>query len=238
MNSRSGGRAQAEACALPCEDGLLRACEAHYRGHAREGGVETRCKMWLPAGLEGKRVLDVGCRKGKGVFKLAEAVGPDGFVMGVDWNPSYIERARTSAPCAAGKCGVTRLPADFAVAYPERLVESGVGERCFDIVVANSVLNAAYSLEESFREIARVLAPGGLLHFATVIAQSPPDDLERKRAAAAGDVVGSAFSQESLLNMLKETGFEHATCADDGPLDVGGEQIPGFLQAVVSARSR
>ena len=40
--------------------------------------------MSIPADIEGKRVLDVCCRKGKGAFALADAVGPSGYVIGVD----------------------------------------------------------------------------------------------------------------------------------------------------------
>ena len=53
--------------------------EAHYAALSREGGHSARCDMPLPEGLLGKRVLDLGCRGGKGAFKIADAVGPECF---------------------------------------------------------------------------------------------------------------------------------------------------------------
>ena len=61
----------------------LRHAEAHYAEMPRDG-YSGRCEMLLPEDLRGMRVLDLGCRNGKGACKLADRVGPDGFVLGVD----------------------------------------------------------------------------------------------------------------------------------------------------------
>ena len=57
----------------------LRHAEAHYAEMPRDG-YSGRCEMLLPEDLRGMRVLDLGCRNGKGAYKLADRVGPDGFV--------------------------------------------------------------------------------------------------------------------------------------------------------------
>lgn len=235
MNKGFENGAQAEACALLRGEGLRAVCEAHYRGQEREGGVESRCKMWLPAGLEGKRVLDVGCRRGKGAYKLAEAVGPEGFVLGVDWSPGYLDAARQGAVRAAEKAGLEAFPLEFALAFPECMAEAGVEAGSFDVVVANSVLNAALSIEKALCEASRALKPGGLLYFATLVAQEERDALERAQAAARGDVVGSALPWDGLERALAAAGFERASCEDDGPLEAEGKPVPGIRQAVVSA---
>lgn len=51
-----------------------------------------------PADIEGKRVLDVCCRKGKGAFALADAVGPSGYVIGVDPDTDNVAAACAAAP--------------------------------------------------------------------------------------------------------------------------------------------
>ena len=57
----------------------LQHAEAHYAELSRDG-YSGRCEMFLPEDLRGMRVLDLGCRNGKGACKLADRVGPDGFV--------------------------------------------------------------------------------------------------------------------------------------------------------------
>ncbi len=72
--------------------------EAYYAALPREGGLVAQCRMALEGvDLAGKRVLDVGCRRGKGVFKLSEQVGADGYVVGVDWRPDFVDTARKAA---------------------------------------------------------------------------------------------------------------------------------------------
>ena len=53
---------------------------SYYAALSPAAGFQGRCAMSIPADIEGKRVLDVCCRKGKGAFALADAVGPSGFV--------------------------------------------------------------------------------------------------------------------------------------------------------------
>ena len=53
----------------------LRHAEAHYAEMPRDG-YSGRCEMLLPEDLRGMRVLDLGCRNGKGAYKLADRVGP------------------------------------------------------------------------------------------------------------------------------------------------------------------
>ncbi|MFQ9178494.1 MAG: methyltransferase domain-containing protein [Eggerthella lenta] len=69
----------------------LRHAEAHYAEMPRDG-YSGRCEMLLPEDLRGMRVLDLGCRNGKGACKLADRVGPDGFVLGVDPSAACVAR--------------------------------------------------------------------------------------------------------------------------------------------------
>ena len=74
----------------------LQHAEAHYAELSRDG-YSGRCEMFLPEDLRGMRVLDLGCRNGKGACKLADRVGPDGFVLGVDPSAACVARAEASA---------------------------------------------------------------------------------------------------------------------------------------------
>ena len=75
------------------------ALQRHYENLACEGGFEARCHMELPErSLVGARIVNVGCRRGKGTYKLSEQVGEGGFVVGVDWNEAFVEAARAGVP--------------------------------------------------------------------------------------------------------------------------------------------
>ena len=138
----------------------LRHAEAHYAEMPRDG-YSGRCEMLLPEDLRGMRVLDLGCRNGKGACKLADRVGPDGFVLGVDPSAACVARAEATAAAARaeGVAWAGRLA--FARGCFEGLRAAGVEDASFDVVIVNSVLNLAWDLEEALRETARALAPGG-----------------------------------------------------------------------------
>ena len=71
---------------------------SYYAALSPAAGFQGRCAMSIPADIEGKRVLDVCCRKGKGAFALADAVGPSGYVIGVDPDTDNVAAACAAAP--------------------------------------------------------------------------------------------------------------------------------------------
>ena len=66
--------------------------------------------------LKGKKVLDICCRRGRGVYKLSSLVGNSGEVMGVDWSPSYVEEAKDGMSRAWHESGLLRNNMEFRVA--------------------------------------------------------------------------------------------------------------------------
>ena len=77
--------------------------QQYYAELACDGGFEARCHMELPErSLVGARIVNVGCRRGKGTYKLSEQVGEGGFVVGVDWNEAFVEAARAGAAASPG----------------------------------------------------------------------------------------------------------------------------------------
>lgn len=210
-----------------------RSLRSHYARMGREGGYVSRCRMWLPGGLEGARVVDVGCRRGKGVYEISERVGPEGFVLGVDWSAAFLDAARAGERRALDKSGLAASNMAFVLGYPEE-VDGLAGEGAFDVAVANSVLNVAYDRAAAYAAVARALRPGGLFQYAAVVAQASPDERALHEACAAGDVVAAACTEEHLLAELHAAGF--ATCEvveREGPL----AGAPGARQIVVAART-
>jgi len=115
----------------------------------------------------GERVLDVGCGCGLDTFVAATLVGPDGHAVGLDLTAEMLAWPRA----ALAECGLRNLV--FLEGSAEELP---VADGSFDLVISNGVLNLVPDKVAAFREIHRVLRPGGVLAAADlVVVESVPE---------------------------------------------------------------
>jgi ubiquinone/menaquinone biosynthesis C-methylase UbiE len=121
-------------------------------------GVGNPFRVRIPC--RGERVLDVGCGCGLDVFVAAARVGPEGLAVGVDltFEMLAVPRAAGTRP---GACRVL-----FVQASAETLP---FVDESFDQVISNGVLNLVPDKDAAFREISRVLRPGGTLAAADLV---------------------------------------------------------------------
>ncbi|MGH2588996.1 MAG: methyltransferase domain-containing protein, partial [Dehalococcoidia bacterium] len=121
----------------------------------------------LPAGAT---VLDVGAGAGFDAQQAARQVGLSGRVIGIDMTPAMLEQARAGAVAA----GLANL--EFREGRAERLP---VPDRSVDVVISNGAINLCPDKPAVYREIFRVLRPGGRLQIADVMVQLPVPDEAR-----------------------------------------------------------
>src|SRR5258707_8322511 len=146
----------------------------------------------------GEIVVDLGSGGGLDVFLASRMVGPEGRAIGIDMTPAMIERARANA--AAG--GYTKV--EFHLSTIATIPLPGASVDC---VISNCVLNLAPDKPAVFREIARVLKPGGRLAVSDIaLKQELPEAVANSLAAYVGCIAG-AISIDTYRDELLRAGF-------------------------------
>ncbi|MGI6216775.1 MAG: methyltransferase domain-containing protein [Coriobacteriales bacterium] len=192
---------------------------AYYSGKQHEFGFASMSRMNLPPDLKGKTVLDVCCRRGKGIYKLSARVGDSGRVIGTDWSSEYIDEARERSERAWHDNGLKGNNMEFHVAYPENLIEAGIGNSTVDVVYINNVATLLCDFDMALSEFARVLKPGGLLVCDTVVSSAPRNEEVVEKAREIGNSVQAARTSEELLASLSAAGFIDAVFTDEIDVD-------------------
>jgi SAM-dependent methyltransferase len=133
--------------------------------------------------VEGETVVDLGSGAGIDAFLAAKRVGAAGRVIGVDMTPEMLAKARASA---------ARMGFENVEFREGRLEALPVDDASVDAVTSNCVINLVPDKGAVFREIARVLKPGGRLVVSDIVLARPlPEALERDLLAYVGCVAGA-----------------------------------------------
>lgn len=156
---------------------------------------------------DGEVVVDLGCGGGLDVFLASRMVGQTGRAIGIDMTPAMIERARANA-LAGGYKNV-----EF---YQSTIDQIPLPDASVDCVISNCVLNLAPDKPAVFREIARILKPGGRVAVSDLaLKHELPEALARSMAAYVGCIAG-AMPIEDYRKGLLAAGFEHVEIVDSG----------------------
>ena len=155
----------------------------------------------------GEVVVDLGSGGGLDVFLASKMVGPEGRAIGIDMTSAMIERARTNAQ-TGGYANV-----EF---YQSTIDQIPLPDASVDCVISNCVLNLAPDKPAVFREIARVLKPGGRLAVSDIaLKHALPEAVANSIAAYVGCIAG-AIKIGDYRDGLFAAGFEHVEIVDSG----------------------
>lgn len=153
----------------------------------------------------GEVVVDLGSGGGLDVFLAAKKVGLAGKAIGIDMTPEMVERARVNA----AKQGLSNV--EFHLATIDRLP---LADNSVDCVISNCVINLAPDKPAVFREIFRVLKPGGRVAVSDIaLKKALPTELESDLLAYVGCVAGAIPIGEYVAS-LKAAGFSAVQVVD------------------------
>ncbi|MCY2952474.1 MAG: arsenite methyltransferase [Planctomycetota bacterium] len=160
----------------------------------------------------GEVVLDLGCGGGLDVFLAARKVGPTGKAIGIDMTPQMIELARKNA-AAAAENGQTMCNIEFHLASIDHMP---LPDASVDCVISNCVINLAHDKAAVFREIARVLKPGGRVAVSDIaLKRQLPPELADDVHAYVGCIAGAILIDDYRRAML-DAGLAHVQVIDSG----------------------
>jgi len=141
----------------------------------------------------GEVVLDLGAGGGFDCFVAGPKVGPSGRVIGVDMTHDMLAKARRNTASYTKQTGLTNV--EFRLGEIENLP---VADASVDVVISNCVLNLSPDKARVWREIARVLKPGGRVAISDLALRRPlPEEVRRDVEALVGCIAGAVLVEET-----------------------------------------
>ena len=169
---------------------------------------------------KGDLVIDLGSGAGNDVFVSRHETGESGKVIGIDFTTEMIEKARNNA----------ELRGFNNVEFREGDIENmPVTSNVADVIVSNCVLNLVPNKDGVFKEILRVLKPGG--HFSIsdiVLVGKLPDNIQSTAEMYAGCVSG-AIQKQDYLELIKSNGFSNITIQKEKSIIIPDDILQNYL---------
>jgi arsenite methyltransferase len=212
---RSKYAAVAESELSTRHEGVKAVAEAFGYSEQELTSIPAEANMGLSCGnptaiasiRPGEVVVDLGSGGGLDVFLASKMVGPGGKAIGIDMTPEMIERALANAT----KGGYENV--EFYLGTIDHLP---LADASVDCVISNCVINLAPDKPAVFREIARVLKPGGRLAVSDIALKGElPEAIAKSMAAYVGCIAGAIRIGDYRKGLL-EAGFAHVEIADSG----------------------
>ncbi|MCR6722382.1 MAG: arsenite methyltransferase [Chitinophagaceae bacterium] len=195
---------------------------SNMKGYAADADLGLGCG--LPTQFakirQGDTVIDLGSGAGNDVFIARAETGENGKVIGIDFTPAMIEKAKANA----AKLGYTNV--EFRQGDIEQMP---VDDNTADVVVSNCVLNLEPNKKAVINEIYRVLKPGAHFSISDIVLQGDlPKPLQEAAEMYAGCVSG-AIQKNDYLNLITEAGYVNVTLQKEKPIIIPDDILQQYL---------
>ncbi|WP_291910019.1 arsenite methyltransferase [Chitinophaga sp. CB10] len=178
---------------------------------------------------KGDTVIDLGSGAGNDCFIARHETGETGKVIGIDFTPAMIEKARANAE---------KLQYNNVEFRQGDIEKMPVTANVADVVVSNCVLNLVPNKNAVMQEIFRVLKPGG--HFSisdVVLIGQLPAGLQQAAEMYAGCVSG-AIQREEYLGLIAQNGFQNISIQKEKPIIIPDDILANYLDETALAAFR
>lgn len=169
---------------------------------------------------KGDTVIDLGSGAGNDCFIARQETGEGGKVIGIDFTPAMIEKARINAE---------KINFDNVEFRQGDIEKMPVTANTADVIVSNCVLNLVPNKDGVFKEIIRVLKPGG--HFSIsdiVLVGNLPSKIQEAAEMYAGCVSG-AIQKQAYIDLITNNGFTNVTIQKEKVIVVPDDILSGYL---------
>lgn len=165
------------------------------------------CGAPIPELIRDRHILDLGCGSGRDVYLLAGLAGPQARIIGLDMTAEQLEVARRYEGYHTDVFGLSRPNFSFCQGYMEDLRSAGIADSSMDLVISNCVINLSPDKPQVFREILRVLKPGGELYFSDIFSNRRiPLDVAQD-PLLYNECLGGALYFEDFRRIMAELGI-------------------------------
>ena len=168
----------------------------------------------------GDTVIDLGSGAGNDCFVARAETGVNGKVIGIDFTTAMIEKARANAD----KLGFNNV--EFRQGDIEKMP---VTSNMADVIVSNCVLNLVPNKDGVFKEIYRVLKPGGHFSISDVVLVGALPDALRKDAEMYAGCVAGAIQKDVYLELINHNGFQNITIQKEKPIVIPDDILVNYL---------
>ncbi len=194
----------------------------HLEGYNPDADLKLGCG--LPTEFakikKGDYVVDLGSGAGNDCFVARAETGETGKVVGIDFTPEMIEKARNNAE----KLGFNNV--EFRQGDIENIpMTSNVA----DVVVSNCVMNLVPNKPKAFSEVHRILKIGGHFSISDIVLEGDLPEKIKTAAEMYAGCVASAIQKEEYLQIIKNSGFKNITLQKQKPIIVPDDILKNYL---------
>ena len=153
----------------------------------------------------GDTVVDVGSGSGVDVLTAGRRTGSDGLVFGIDMTPAMLAKARRN---------IRKADMDHVRVLEGRADDLPLDDASVDVVTSNGVFNLVPDKAKAFREVYRVLKPGGRLQVADIVLAEPVSATSKANPQLWAECIVGAEPEDVYLDLVRSAGFGDVSMID------------------------
>jgi arsenite methyltransferase len=155
---------------------------------------------------KGEICVDLGSGRGNDVLRLAETVGRDGYIYGIDISEGMLQKARITAD----RLGITN--AEFIGSTLEKI---NLRDNLADLVISNCTINHSPDKQAVWNEVFRILKKGGRFVVSDIYSVNPIPEEYRNDAVAVSECWAGSVTRDEYLDQLRKAGFESVNIIEE-----------------------